>query len=122
MPRKKNGIRIAKKEGYAKELKEAGLNTVYLQFDGLTKEPYLIARNKDLLDIKLQAIEKCREAGLGVVIVPTVVHGVNDDQIGDIIRFALDNVDIIHGVNFQPVSFSGRTPADEVESQRVARE
>ena len=114
-----NGIRIAKKEGYAKELKEAGLNTVYLQFDGLTKEPYLIARNKDLLDIKLQAIEKCREAGLGVVIVPTVVHGVNDDQIGDIIRFALDNVDIIHGVNFQPVSFSGRTPADEVESQRV---
>ena len=71
------------------------------------------------MDIKLQAIEKCREAGLGVVIVPTVVHGVNDDQIGDIIRFALDNVDIIHGVNFQPVSFSGRTPADEVESQRV---
>ena len=86
-----NGIRIAKKEGYAKELKEAGLNTVYLQFDGVTEEPYLVARNKNLLDVKKEAIEKCREVGLGIVLVPTVVKGVNDQQVGDIIRFAIEN-------------------------------
>ena len=78
-----------------KELKEAGLNTVYLQFDGVTEEPYLIARSKNLLDVKLDAIKKCREAGLGVVIVPTVVKGVNDQQVGDIIRFAIENIDVI---------------------------
>ena len=114
-----NGIRIAKKEGYAQELKDAGLNTVYLQFDGVTEEPYMIARNKNLLSTKLEAIEKCREAGLGVVIVPTVVKGVNDQQVGDIIRFAIENIDIVHGVNFQPVAFAGRTPSDQVEEQRI---
>ncbi|MDD4594329.1 MAG: radical SAM protein, partial [Methanobacteriaceae archaeon] len=99
-----NGIRLAKKEGYAKELREIGLNTVYLQFDGVTEEPYLVARNKNLLSVKLEAIEKCREAGLGIVLVPTLVKGIHDDQVGDILRFAMKNIDIIHGVNFQPVS------------------
>jgi uncharacterized radical SAM superfamily Fe-S cluster-containing enzyme len=51
--------------------------------------------------------------------VPTILKGVNNDQIGDILRYAADNIDIIRGVNFQPVSFAGRTPADEVEAQRV---
>ena len=114
-----NGIRLAKKEGYAQELRDAGLNTVYLQFDGVTEEPYIVARNKNLLDVKIQAIENCRKAGLGVVLVPTVVKGVNDQQVGDIIRFAIENIDIIHGVNFQPVAFAGRTPADQVEEQRI---
>jgi len=114
-----NGIRIAKRKGYAKELKDAGLNTVYLQFDGVTEEPYLIARNKNLLSTKIEAIEKCREVGLGIVLVPTVVKGVNDEQVGDIIRFAIENIDIVHGVNFQPVSFAGRTPSDQVEEQRI---
>ena len=49
------------REGYAQELKDAGLNTVYLKFDGVTEEPYLIARSKNLLDVKLEAIEKCRQ-------------------------------------------------------------
>ena len=114
-----NGIRLAKKEGYAQELKDAGLNTIYLQFDGMTEEPYIQARNKNLLPIKIEAIENCRKAGLGVVLVPTLVKGINDDQIGDILKFAMENVDIIHGVNFQPVSFSGRTPQEEVEQQRI---
>jgi 7,8-dihydro-6-hydroxymethylpterin dimethyltransferase len=114
-----NGLRLARKPEFAKELKEAGLNTIYLQFDGVTKEPYLISRNKDLLQIKLDAIENCRKADLGIVLVPTLVKGLNDDQIGDIIQFAVDNLDIIRGVNFQPVSFAGRTPADQVEEQRI---
>ena len=114
-----NGIRLAKRENLAKDLKEAGLNTVYLSFEGVTPEPYIANKGRDLLPDKLQAIENCRKAGLGVVLVPTLVKGVNDHQVGQIIKFAFDNNDIIYGVNFQPVSFSGRTPADQVEEQRI---
>ncbi len=114
-----NGIKLAKNPELAKELKEAGLNTVYLQFDGVTEEPYVKARGRNLLPTKLEAIENCRKAGLGIVLVPTLVKGVNDGQIGAIIKFAVDNIDIIRGINFQPVSFAGRTPADEVEGRRV---
>ncbi|BDZ67941.1 tetraether lipid synthase Tes [Methanobacterium ferruginis] len=114
-----NGITLAKNPELALELKEAGLNTVYLQFDGVTEEPYIKLRERNLLPLKLKAIENCRKAMLGIVLVPTVVKGVNQDQIGDIIRFAVDNIDIIRGVNFQPISFAGRTPSDEVEDQRV---
>jgi hypothetical protein len=114
-----NGLRLARKENLAKELKDAGLNTVYLAFDGTTPEPYINNRGKDLLPQKLQAIENCRKARLGVVLVPTLIKGINDHQVGDIIKFAFDNNDIIYGVNFQPVSFAGRTPADEVEEQRI---
>ncbi|AMD17959.1 hypothetical protein TL18_07935 [Methanobrevibacter sp. YE315] len=114
-----NGIRLAKRENLAKQLKDAGLNTVYLSFEGVTPEPYIANKGRDLLPDKLQAIENCRKAGLGVVLVPTLVKGVNDNQVGEIIKFAFDNNDIIYGVNFQPVSFSGRTPADQVEEQRI---
>lgn len=114
-----NGLRLARKEEFAQELKDAGLNTVYMAFDGVTPEPYIKSRGKDLLPQKLKAIENCRKAGLGMVLVPTLVAGVNDDQVGDILKFAFENRDIIYGVNFQPVSFAGRTPQDQVEEQRV---
>jgi tetraether lipid synthase len=114
-----NGIKLAKNPDLAKDLKDAELNTIYLQFDGVTEEPYLQIRGRNLLPTKLEAIENCRKADLGIVLVPTVVKGINHHQIGDIIRFAVDNLDIIRGVNFQPVSFAGRTPADEVEKQRL---
>ena len=114
-----NGLRLARKPEWVKELREAGLNTVYLAFDGVTPEPYIHSRGKDLLNQKIQAIENCRKVGLGVVLVPTLIKGVNDDQVGDIIKFAFDNRDIVYGVNFQPVSFAGRTPADQVEEERV---
>ena len=114
-----NGLRLARLPSLAQELKDGGLNTVYLQFDGVTEEPYLKIRNRNLLSVKLAAIENCRKVNLQIVLVPTVIKGVNDSQIGEILRFAAQNIDIIRGVNFQPVSFAGRTPADEVESQRV---
>jgi len=114
-----NGLRLARKESLAQELADAGLNTIYLQFDGVTEEPYVYNRGKNLLPQKIEAIENCRKANLGIVLVPTVVKGINDQQIGDIIRFAIKNIDIIHGVNFQPVSFAGRTPQDQVEEQRI---
>ncbi|HMK53313.1 MAG TPA: radical SAM protein [Methanobacteriaceae archaeon] len=114
-----NGIKLAKNPQLAVDLKAATLNTVYLQFDGVTEEPYIKIRGRNLLPTKLEAIENCRKADLGIVLVPTLVKGVNHDQIGNIIRFATENLDIIRGVNFQPVSFAGRTPADQVEEQRI---
>ena len=114
-----NGLKLAMKENLAKELKDAGLNTVYLAFDGVTPEPYINNRGRDLLPYKLDAIENCRKAGLGIVLVPTLVKGVNDHQVGDIIKFAFDHNENIYGVNFQPVSFAGRTPSDQVEKQRI---
>ena len=114
-----NGLRLAKRENLAQELKDAGLNTVYLAFDGVTPEPYINNRGRDLFADKVQAIENCRKANLGVVLVPTLVKGVNDHQVGEIIKFAFDHSENIYGVNFQPVSFAGRTPADHVEEQRI---
>ena len=114
-----NGIRLAKRKDLAKQLKSAGLNTVYLSFEGVTPEPYIKNKGRDLLPDKLQAIENCREAGLGIVLVPTLVKGINDTEVGKIIKFAFDNNDIIYGVNFQPVSFAGRTPSKHVEDQRI---
>ena len=83
-----NGLRIAKEIDYLKRLKEAGADLIYLQFDGLKGEIYETIRGRDILKEKLQAIENCKQVGIGVLLVPTVVPGVNLDQLGEIIRFA----------------------------------
>ncbi|MBI4392621.1 MAG: radical SAM protein [Euryarchaeota archaeon] len=103
-----NGIRIAGDAGYAEQLKAAGVSTLYLQFDALSDDVYAVTRGRPLLRIKLQAIERAREAGLSVTLVPTVVPGVNEDRLGEIVRFALENLDVVRAVNFQPVARFGR--------------
>ena len=114
-----NGLRLAQDVDFANGLVEAGLSTIYLQFDGLTSDVYKFTRGVDLLDIKMKAIENCRKAGLSIVLVVTLVKGVNDHQIGDIIRFAVKNFDIIRCVNVQPVSICGRIAEDEREKMRI---
>lgn len=110
-----NGIKLADDPEFCKELREAGVDTVYMSFDGLDEEtnPW-IQQNK-------RAIENAREAELGVVLVPVVIDGHNDDQLGDIIEFALDNLDVIRGVNFQPVSFVGRIENLDDERRKEER-
>lgn len=103
-----NGIRLAESPSYAKELKEAGLNTVFLQFDGLSDKTYEILRGRPLLDEKLMAIQNCANAGLGVVLVPVIAPDVNDHEIGRILHFALNNLPAVRGVHFQPISYFGR--------------
>jgi len=103
-----NGIALATRDGYAAELAEAGDTAIYLQFDGLEPETYEAIREVDLVAEKHAAIEACREAGLSVVLVPTVVPGTNDHEMGSIVEFALDNRDVVESVNFQPVAHFGR--------------
>ena len=115
-----NGIRLAHSVEYCRGLMEAGMSTLYLQFDGLTPEVYEFTRGKDLLETKMKAIENCREAGLkSVVLVVTLIKGVNDHQLGDIIRFAVENFDVVRCVNVQPVSLCGRLPEREREKMRI---
>ncbi len=116
-----NGIKLANNEDFAKKCVEAGLHTVYLQFDGLEEENYEQARGREMLDVKKKAIENCRKVKpnpLSTVLVPTIVNTINDDQVGDILDFAIKNRDVIRGVNYQPVAFTGRIEKEEREKQR----
>ncbi len=115
-----NGVRLAQSLDYCKSLDEAGVSTIYLQFDGLTGDVYQFTRGVDLLETKMKAIANCREAGLrSLVLVVTLVKGVNDHQIGDIIRFAVKNFDVIRCINVQPVSLCGRLPEEERAKMRI---
>lgn len=115
-----NGIAMARSVEFCHDLKEAGLHTVYLQFDGVTEEPYKILRGYSALKTKLKAIENCRRGGIkSVVLVPTLMKGVNDDQIGEMVRFAAKNLDIIRGLNAQPIAFEGRVDESERKKGRI---
>ena len=103
-----NGIVLADEPGYAERLAEAGVTAIYLQFDGLEAATYEAIRCLDLTGVKRRAIEACRRADLPVVLVPTVVPGTNDHEMGAIVRFALENLDVVQSVNFQPVAHVGR--------------
>jgi uncharacterized radical SAM superfamily Fe-S cluster-containing enzyme len=115
-----NGIKMAESVEYCRGLKQAGVSTVYLQFDGVTPEPYIKARGHNLLPLKLKALENLKAGGFkSVVLVPVLVGGVNEDQVGDIIRFAIENYDIVRCINFQPVAITGRINKEERERMRI---
>ncbi|HBF36118.1 MAG TPA: radical SAM protein, partial [Firmicutes bacterium] len=84
-----NGLRLAGEPGYAKILKEAGLSSVFMQFDGTKDEIYRQLRGRNLFAVKENAIKNCADNNLGIVLVPTIVPEVNVDNIGEIIRFGL---------------------------------
>ena len=103
-----NGIGLAESPELAGKLKKAGLNIVYLQFDTFHDELYTKIRGKKLLKTKLKAIEVCRKYDMEVILVNTLMRTFNDAEVGDIIRFAAKNSDIIRGLIFQPIAFTGR--------------
>lgn len=105
-----NGLRLAREPGYARKLKQAGLSCVFLQFDGVTDGPYQTLRGAPLLEEKKRAIQNCADARLGVVLVPVVAPGVNLDQLGAILDFALEWLPVVRGVHFQPITYFGRFP------------
>ncbi|MCH2108877.1 MAG: radical SAM protein [Polyangiaceae bacterium] len=103
-----NGIAFAEDPQFALRAKEAGLRLCYLQFDGVTNQANSHRKVGNLFDVKMRAIENLAAAGIDVVLVVTIVRGVNNEQVGPIVQFAIDNADKVTVVAFQPVSFTGR--------------
>lgn len=114
-----NGIRLAEDEEYVGKLKAAGLDSIFLQFDGTNDSIFTALRGQNLLELKTRAIENCKKYGVGVVLVPTLVPGVNVEDIGGIIEFALEHIKAVRGVHFQPVSYFGRIPCAPEDRDRI---
>jgi uncharacterized radical SAM superfamily Fe-S cluster-containing enzyme len=112
-----NGIKLCDVE-FTRRCKEAGLGAVYLQFDGMTDEVYKRTKGSALLETKKKVVINCREVDLPVALVPTIIKGVNDDQVGPVLEYAIENADIISGISYQPVVFTGRISAEERIRQR----
>ena len=86
-----NGIEFAKSKELCRAAAEAGLRYVYLQFDGIGNAANSHRKVGNLFDVKLQAINNLHEAGVDIVPVTTIINGINNEQVGRIIEFALDN-------------------------------
>lgn len=116
-----NGIRFAQEADFAVRARTAGLHGVYLQFDGVTKEKNGHRGIGNFIELKLRALDNIAAAGMKTTLQVTVVNGLNNDGIGDIIGFVADHIDKIHGVILQPVMFCGRDEdisADERYAKR----
>jgi len=116
-----NGIRLAQDPAFAKAARQAGLRIAYLQFDGVGEAANAHRKVGNLFDVKLRAIENCYAAGIDVCLVVTIVNTVNNDQVGSIVKFALENCDKISFVSFQPVSFTGRDEGVSDEERHAKR-
>jgi len=116
-----NGIEFAKSPEFCKQAAEAGLRYAYLQFDGIGNAANSHRAVGNLFDVKLRAIENLHTAGVEIVPVTTIVNGVNNEQVGRIIQFALDNPKRISFLSFQPVSFTGRDEAITDERREAQR-
>lgn len=111
-----NGLRIAQDPDYLSQLKDSGADLIYLQLDGISDEVYMKIRGRRLKDIKRKALENCAELGIGVQLVPVIIRGVNDHELGGIVDLAKEFMPAVRGIHFQPVSFFGRfdvTPDNE---------
>jgi uncharacterized radical SAM superfamily Fe-S cluster-containing enzyme len=111
-----NGIEFAKSFEFCKQAAEAGLRYAYLQFDGIGNAANEHRKVGNLFDVKLRAIENLHRAGVEIVPVITIINGINNEQVGRIIQFALDNPKRISFLSFQPVSFTGRD--EEITDER----
>src|SRR6202023_2343177 len=110
-----------KKPEFCKQAAEAGLRYAYLQFDGIGNEANSHRAVGNLFDVKLRAIENLWSAGVDIVPVITIVNGINNEQVGAVVRFALDNPKKIPFLSFQPVSFTGRDEAVTDERRQAQR-
>src|SRR5256885_518944 len=115
-----NGIEFAKSKDFAKKAFEAGLRYAYLQFDGIGNDANSHRQIGNLFDVKLRAIENLHEAGIEIVLVVTIVNNVNNDQVGSVVKFAMENPKKISFVSFQPVSFTGRD--EDITPERRLRQ
>jgi len=115
-----NGIEFAKSKEFSKKAFDAGMRYAYLQFDGIGNDANSHRQIGNLFDVKLRAIENMHEAGIEIVLVVTIVNNVNNDQVGSVVKFAMENPKKIAFVSFQPVSFTGRD--EDITPERRLRQ
>jgi 7,8-dihydro-6-hydroxymethylpterin dimethyltransferase len=114
-----NGLRLAHDAALVAELAEHRQRLeVYLQFDGFRDETSRRLRGEPLVEAKLKAIQALGQAGVRVILVCTLQAGVNDDEIGDLVRFGLARP-WITGISFQPATYSGRHVLPETLERRI---
>lgn len=113
-----NGLRFAQEEDFARRCEDAGLHDLYLQFDGLNDDVYQQTRGRKLWDLKQRAVENICRTDMKIVLVPTIVRGFNDNQLGPIVNYALSHIETVAGISFQPVAFTGRISTEERLAQR----
>src|SRR6516165_7469889 len=116
-----NGIEFAKNPEFCRQAAEAGLRYAYLQFDGIGNAANEHRKVGNLFDVKLRAIENLYTNGVDIIPVITIVNGINNEQVGRIVQFALDNPKRIPFLSFQPVSFTGRDEAVTDERRAAQR-
>jgi 7,8-dihydro-6-hydroxymethylpterin dimethyltransferase len=116
-----NGIEFAKNKDFCKQAAEAGLRYAYLQFDGIGNDANSHRAVGNLFDVKMRAIENLWSSGVDIVPVITIINGINNEQVGAVVRFALDNPKKIPFLSFQPVSFTGRDEAVTDERRQAQR-
>lgn len=114
-----NGIRIAEDIEYLRELKDSGITTIYLGFDGFKDDTYLYTSGEGLLERKMRAVKNCQEVKIAVVLVPVIVPGQNDNELGKIIEYAKANTPAVKGVFFQPISYFGHIPKIPTDEDRI---
>ncbi|KKN18279.1 hypothetical protein LCGC14_0957410 [marine sediment metagenome] len=119
-----NGYGFQRKKGgleFTKKCKEMGLDTLYFQFDGINDATYEKTRGiKNLMSYKQRVVDNLRKARLdSTVLVATIAKGVTDVEVGNIIQYAIDNIDVIRGITFQPVSLCGRIAFEERSELRI---
>ncbi|NVM02383.1 MAG: radical SAM protein [Candidatus Helarchaeota archaeon] len=123
-----NGIRLCNID-YFQELIDAGMpkkknsitrTVVYLQFDGIERETYIKTRGADILDKKLKVIENARELNFpNIILTPTIAKGVNDHEVTNILQFAIDNVDVVNTIMYQPMAICGRFEKEKLHEMRI---
>jgi uncharacterized radical SAM superfamily Fe-S cluster-containing enzyme len=116
-----NGIEFAKNPEFCKEAALAGLRYAYLQFDGIGNAANSHRKVGNLFDVKLRAIENLYANGVDIIPVITIINGINNEQVGRIVQFALDNPKKIPFLSYQPVSFTGRDEAVTDERRAAQR-
>src|SRR5256885_1619505 len=116
-----NGIEFAKSKEFCRQAADAGLRYAYLQFDGIGNAANSHRAVGNLFDVKMRAIENLWTSGVDIVPVITIINGINNEQVGAVVRFALDNPKKIPFLSFQPVSFTGRDEAVTDERRKAQR-
>lgn len=111
-----NGIKLSVDQEYTKELVRHGVGIIYLSFDGLDDATNKYKKSHKYIE---KLMMNCRKAGLQIMLVPTVAKGVNDHQVFDVVKFAIKNIDVVRGINFQPIGFSGRAQQEAMERYTI---